>query len=224
MPVQISILIFDKKRLMKYLLIFSLLICNFNLKSQIVIDSITLINPSFEDLPNISTTPFGWLDCSGREDSPADTQPGSWQVDLPAIEGDTYLGMVTRDVGTCEAVSQKLEKPFRKDSCYIFSIQLCSSKKYVSHSRKTGSVANFTNPVIFQMWGGNSKCDRKELLIKSKAVLNWEWKDYTFYFKPHSNYTYIRFEAYYPDEFDKNTNGNLMLDDASKILLIPCGN
>jgi len=72
---------------------------------------IPLNNPSFEDTPSIGITPKCWLDCGMPGETPPDIQPNQFRVDKSPQHGNTYLGMVTRDSDTWEAVGQMLETP-----------------------------------------------------------------------------------------------------------------
>ena len=126
-----------------------------------------LINPSFEDIARASLPPKGWIDCGFPNESPPDVQPsGAWEVYRPAYHGYTYLGMVTRENDTWEAVGQRLNFPLLKDHCYTFSIFLCSSSEYWS-AVAPDSVANreflpddlpkknFDQAIKLRIWGGD---------------------------------------------------------------------
>ena len=80
----------------------------------------------------------------------------------------------------------------------------------------------FTTPAILQIWGGEAYCHQKELLDQSEVVENTEWKRFDFEFMPKSNITYLELEAYYkvPNPFPYN--GNILLDNASHITIMPC--
>ena len=70
---------------------------------------IILQNPSFEGPAGQSRPPMGWTNCGAPGESPVDIQPGSFDVNFPPYNGNTYLGMVTRDIGTYEGISQRLK-------------------------------------------------------------------------------------------------------------------
>ncbi len=185
-------------------------------------DTIKLFNPSFEDFPNNSIPPRGWTDCGFPNESPPDVQPGSFKVDKVAIDGNTYLGMVVRDNETYESVSQPLSGVLQAGQCYSFSVFLARSELYVSQSRTSDRNANYTTPVKFKIYGGNDYCDRAEVLAETKEIVNYRWLKYQFKFHPKSNCTFITLEVFYRTPTLFPYNGNLLIDNASPIIRVPC--
>ncbi len=200
---------------------------------------IVLKNPSFEDFPKAASEPTGWIDCGAvffpRESAP-DVQPSSNPLELyfgvskPAQDGYTYLGMVARENDTNESVAQRLMAPIKGGSCYSFSIQLARSLNYKSQVKKNGiadadmPLRPFKTPIVLRIWGGNTYCDKAELLGESSRVSNTDWKQYDFKFEPTNSYKYIILEAFYKTPTLFPYNGNLLVDNASAIVPIDCGN
>lgn len=191
---------------------------------------IKLSNSGFEDRPHQGTfysAPIkGWFDC-GKINFPGETPPdihpnGYWENDLPASEGDTYLGMVVRDNGTYEAMSVRLNGVLKADQCYKFSIHLARAEKYVSQSRMTRKETNYTQPIVLRIWGGNGLCHERELLAESKTVNNTSWQINTFEFRPKQDVTSLTLSAYYKTPTFFPYNGNVLVDGASDIVRIPC--
>lgn len=184
---------------------------------------ITLINPSFEDMPRHSKAPRGWTDCGTPGETPPDIQPsGTFSVTKPAMDGDTYLGMVVRDNDTWEMVSQRLSAPMKKGQCYAFSIFLCRSEIYVSVSRMSDETANYTTPAKLRIYGGFDYCNKQYLLGETNLIINTRWLEYQFKFEPLDNYTHISFEAFYKTPTLFPYNGNILLDNASNLVPINC--
>lgn len=184
---------------------------------------IVLRNASFEDQPSHSKTPKEWIDCGFPDESEPDIQPsGEFGVTMLPYDGDTYLGMVVRDNSTWERVSQHLSKPMVQGSCYEFSIHLAKSPTYISQSRVTDQKVNYVRNAKLRIYGGNTPCDRQQLLAESELVKDFDWKRFTFNFAPEDNYTFITFEAYYQTPTLFPYNGNLLLDNASAIVPITC--
>lgn len=184
---------------------------------------ITLVNPSFEDMPRHSKPPRGWIDCGSPGETPVDVQPsGTFSVTKPAYDGETYLGMVVRDNDTWEMVSQRLSSPMKKGTCYEFSIYLCRSELYVSYSRLSDETANYTTPAKLRIYGGFDHCDKQYLLGETNLVINTRWLEYRFKFEPIDNYTHISFEAFYKTPTLFPYNGNLLLDKASALTPVNC--
>ena len=91
-PETISVSVLTRKRHNKV----SLKPLTYNLK-QVNIHSETnihLSNPSFESLPGPSIIPKDWTACNFNDETPPDTQPGSFDVEKSAFHGYTYLGLV----------------------------------------------------------------------------------------------------------------------------------
>ena len=191
-------------------------------------------NPSFEDIARASLPPRGWIDCGFPNESAPDVQPsGAWEVFRPAHHGYTYLGMVTRENDTWESVGQRLSEPLLKDRCYEFSIYLCTSSEYWSavvpdsiKDRETATTLpekNFNQPIKLRIWGGDSYCDKKQLLGESKTIDNHAWEKYLFKIEPSRDWTHVVLEAFYKTPTLFPYNGNVLLDHSSDFTVIPCG-
>lgn len=180
--------------------------------------TIRIQNPSFEwDEQAAGTTPGGWINMGANDESPTDIQPGFFGVNMKAADGKNYVGMVVRDNNTWEGIGQKLDGWLRKDSTYIFSMDLARSNAYLSVSRITGKDANFKEPTILKIWGVNTRTGEEELLAESTAVGHSLWTRYSFTLKPSkSDYDEIDLMAYYAPGKEK-TNGNLLIDNCSDI-------
>ncbi|TVQ44524.1 MAG: OmpA family protein [Saprospirales bacterium] len=208
-------------------LVFSLGNFSMPLNAQFELDTVLLTNPSFEDEPRNSVPPWGWIDCGFRGETPPDVHPiyppsEGWRVTMAAQDGKTYMGMVVRDNDTWERVSQPINGTLQKGKCYEFSIWLARSPSYVSLSHMTGQPTNYTTPTVLRIWGGESLCDRSSLLAESAAVRNHSWEEYHFQFNPSSDYEFIMLEVYYETPVLFPYNGNLLLDNSSPIIRIPC--
>ncbi len=183
-----------------------------------------LQNPSFEDEPGFSRTPRGWFYCGEMGETPPDIHPlDLFGVVHEAQQGNTYVGMVVRDNGTWEGLSQWLSMPLQAEQCYEFSLYAARSPQYESLSRKTWQLTNFDHPVVVRIWGGNLNCEKTELLATSPLIGSAEWQLYTFQFQPATNYNRIVIEAYYETDTAFYC-GNVLLDHASPILPIDCEN
>lgn len=209
-------------------------------------DTIRLKNPSFEGAAKYSTIPKFWMGCTFEGQNLSDLQPGIYGVNLPAMHGNTYVGLVARDNDTWEGICQQLEKPMKKDSVYAFNILLAHEDTFISVSQKNlkegrlkhsafgvtleeflrreweeQAYVNYDVPVVLRIWGGNQLCGHDELLAVSIPVSNTKWKQYHFELHPQQNdYHYLSLEAYYKDTHEPVYNGNLMLDACSPIIQI----
>lgn len=181
--------------------------------------TIKLDNPSFESFPGGAQTPQGWFDCGFPGESPPDTHPsGAFEVTKKAAHGDTYLGLVVRDNNTWEAVGQRLKSPMLKGVTYKFSLMLARSESYVSQSRNTNKTTNYVTPVALRIWGGNSYCQKSELLGEAPPVSSGTWLRQEFKMTPKTNYSYITIEAFYKVPTVLPYCGNILIDNASDIV------
>lgn len=186
---------------------------------------IYLRNASFEDMPRNSSPPRGWTNCGAPGESPPDVHPDPeflFRVGMKAQNGNTFLGMVTRDTETWESVGQQLTEPLTAGQCYQFDIQLARSLTYMSLSRVTRQPANYIQPVKLRVWGGYSVCDKAQLLGQSELISNSDWMNYQLRLKSEAGYTHIILEAYYQEAMMFPYNGNLLLDNAQPLRLIEC--
>lgn len=215
-----------------FLKAFFCVFCSSFLFSQA--DTVYLTNPSFEGSPsegdgNLKVNlPKGWVDCGFAGESPPDVHPvynGAFQVSKLPSHGNTYIGMVTRDNDTWERIGGKLSSRLKKGQCYSFSLNLARSEIYVSMSRvdpENLTKANYVTPIRLKIYGGTNPCDRAELIGETSLVRNSRWLKYSFTFQPEEDYKYLTFEAFYQEPTLVPYNGNLLMDNASALIEIPC--
>ncbi len=186
---------------------------------------IELYNPSFENPRMYTLTqPYccmgarGWASCGEQDLNTPDAQPGHFGVTLKPNEGEYYLGIVTRDDGSWESISQKLSYPIVLGQEYYFSIALAKAKDLFSHSRVTKKQVNYNKSIKLRVWGGNSYCEDIQLLGETEAISNFDWMFYEFIFKPSDDYSHITIEAYFDNNADSPYCGNILLDNLSPII------
>lgn len=163
-------------------------------------------NPSLEGEPGDGKLPKGWETCNLRESTP-DILPGTWDVYNKPVDGITYIGLITRTDNTWETIAQQMNAPVEKDQCYEFSLSLSCAATY----------ANYNNPVRLRVWGGNSPCEKKELLYITETVAHREWKKYTVYLIPNDTYKYLIFEPHYREGTIMPYQGNILIDNISVV-------
>lgn len=165
--------------------------------------SVYLRNASFEDRPQEAKTPVGWESC-GEYSSP-DVLPGPWGVYQKAADGNTFVGLITREDLTWEMMGQRLSRPLEAETCYEFSINLARSPAYTGYNE----------PVRLRIWAGSNLCDKRQLLLKSVAIDHYEWKTYDFMFYTEAQYNHIIIECFYKEGSLLPYRGNLLMDGAS---------
>jgi outer membrane protein OmpA-like peptidoglycan-associated protein len=186
-------------------------------------NKIYLTNPSFEDKPQHSKTPTGWVDCGFPGESEPDIQPNhQFAVTKAPQHGNTYVGLVVRDNETWERIGQKLSRPMDKEKCYEFSLHLARSEQYLSMSRVEEKLTNYATPTKLRIYGGYAVCDKQQLLAETNLIVNYRWLEFNFKFEPNANYTHLTFEAFYKTPNLFPYNGNILIDNCSALVPVDC--
>jgi hypothetical protein len=205
-------------------LIVLLLIFSSGLKAQ---KAILLNNPSFEDEHGHSKVPIGWYYCGPVNRSPPDIHHTDFpriyfQVEMPAADGHTYLGMIAREDGSVEGIGQHLSTPLRAGQCYTFSFFAARSEIYRSQSVSSPKFVNYNQPVSLAIWGGSKNCLQESLLGMSALVTHAEWKKHLITITPEEEYTHLYFQVVYDPARHHSYNGNILLDGFSPIIPVNC--
>ena len=175
------------------------LLLSTNLAAQI-----HLQNASFEGESQDATVPVGWHACA-RGSTP-DILPDVWGVYTEPSDGDSFLGLITREDGSFESIGQRLPVYLKKDTCYAFSLDLAFSKTY----------AGYNKPIKLRIWGGKRKNDTRQLLLETDFIEHTDWKRYVVSFFAKQKIKYLIFEAFYVNE-PVPRRGNILLDNISAI-------
>lgn len=162
-------------------------------------------NASFEGAPGESKVPGGWS--SATPGSTPDLLPGAWGLACPALDGNTCLGLVTREDGTREDIGQWLSEPLKGGTCYTFSVSMCHAEKYVGYNQ----------PVRLRVWGGAARGKKEVLLTSSPLVDQAAWREFRLQFAPPKDVRFITFEAYFAPGAMFHYKGNVLLDKCSPI-------
>lgn len=163
-------------------------------------------NASFEDVPGESRVPAGWQ--SAAAGSTPDIFPGAWNMtNIAPQHGKTCIGLVTRDDGTSEEISQLLHATLEAGVCYTFSVQLSHAEKYVGYNL----------PARVRVWGGSRPGEKSVLLGSSELVKNSGWQVFKCQFVPTKPVRCITFQAYFGSGVMFFYKGNVLLDACSPI-------
>ena len=160
----------------------------------------------------------GWHDCGFVGETIPDVHPkesSAFGVKKRPNDGNAYLGMVVRDNKTWESIGQKLKSPLKKDTPYLFKINLARSLLYESQSKTSSQIVNFATPCKLRIWGGSTECGKEQLLAESALITHSRWVEYIFKLMPSSNWSHIILEAFYKTPVPKPYNGNLLIDHAT---------
>lgn len=181
-------------------------------------------NPSFEANPRAhSITPSNWKNCGDMYESPPDIQPGFFQVNQKAEDGDNYLGLIVREAPTNEAIGQKLENPLEAGKRYVISFDVARSYNYISMSKSTMKEENFNEPAILRVKLGRS-CSDAKVIAQTNPIVKTDWVEYTVIFEPTQKSDFLVLEAFFKDADGFTYNGNVLLDNISPIYEIPVEN
>lgn len=167
-----------------------------------------LLNAGFEGEPADATLPVGWL--TSTPGTTPDILPGYWGVYQEAVEGNTYLGLITRPNGSWEAIAQQLPRRLAAGECYQMSVDLAHSLTY----------SGYSGPLRFRLYGGKNRKDRSYLLYESPVVDHSSWKTYFMQFTLSQDVDYFIIEAFY-DEAPFNYPGNILIDNISSVVSCP---
>ncbi len=165
---------------------------------------IRLENPSFEGEPQDATVPTGWMPC--EPGTTPDILPGPWGVTNEPSDGDSFLGLITREDGSFESIGQRLLTPIEEGECYNFKIDLARS----------GTYTGYDKPLKLRIYGARSRCEKTELLYESPLIKHTEWKEYEVVIIPKFEYNYLIFEAHNIGS-SVPRKGNILLDNCSRI-------
>ena len=176
-----------------------LILTSYTSDCQILID-----NASFEGTPADATMPAGWF--AGSPGTTPDILPGYWGVYNDPEDGDSYVGMITRQDGSYESISQRLSGKIEKGNCYSMSMNLAFSDNYTGYN----------NPIMLRVWISDIKNKRQQLIYTSPKIKSEEWKKYDFNFTPESDKYYIILEAHISDD-PISHKGNILIDKISPI-------
>lgn len=167
-----------------------------------------VLNASFEGEARDATVPRGWLVCT--EGTTPDILPGPWGVNNEASHGDTYVGLITRENGTWEAIGQKLTERLLEGQCHQMTLDIARSDTY----------SGYNDPIKLRVWIGKEKCERDQLILETELIRSTEWEKLEIKFTPKTNMQYILFEAYIQDGYFSH-RGNVLMDNISPI--VQCG-
>jgi len=162
----------------------------------------SVINSSFEGEPQDATVPQGWLICAPG--STPDILPGVWGVYNDVVDGNTFIGLITRPDGSFESIGQRLSEPLVSGKCYETSIMLAHSTTYTGYN----------NPIKLRIWLGTSHCDKVQLILESDFIESQDWIPHKVKFTAEKAHVYLILEAYHPHGRIK---GNILLDQLGVI-------
>jgi len=171
-----------------------------------LLGQIYLNNASFEGTPMDASVPVGWFPCNDR--TTPDILPGPWGVILEASEGETFVGLITREDGSFESIGQRLKEPLKANQCYLFSLDIGHSNAYAGQ--------RYANPLKLRIYIGPTRASKAQLIYESDFLEDEEWTRAAVKFTPQNTAHYIRLEAFYTEGYF-SYRGNILIDNISPI-------
>ena len=104
----------------------------------------------------------------------------------------------------------------------MMSAHMSQAKEYISGSRRSGRLVDYSEPIVLRIFGGNSYCEFNELLYESEVVDSYEWSEYLIEFSAEQSHSFITLEAFYKTPILESYNGHILLDALSPIYQVSC--
>lgn len=199
------------------LFLYSLFICNCCF-AQLV------NNRSFEGPNRPNRPPSFWYPCS--PESTPDTQPSAYGVSLPASDGNTYIGLVTRALDfepfeVREDMETRMNLPLLPGFPYLLSVNLAHAADMGYDDN--GTYVEVNRAIRLTVYAGTATCQRDELLWQSPVIENEDWAAFEEVIRPQTEeMRYLVFEA--TPVGTRTTNGNVLIDNFNLIeepLVVP---
>jgi hypothetical protein len=175
-------------------------------------------NPSFEDTPRRSKTPYGWYLCGANHHSPPDIHPENiFKVTKSPADGITYLGMVSRADGSVESIEQVLSEPLQPGT-YRMDFFAARSDEYYSYSVPVDQWVHFDHPLHLAVYGSDVPCSTARLLGRSQLVKDTAWQYYTLTLKVSAPVGRLQIRVEPPGTADSIWHGSMLIDGLSPIV------
>lgn len=161
-----------------------------------------------------------WKNCgSDGHTPPTIHQNGEIQFGVKenAFDGDVFLGMVVRIDDTWESIGLELINKLIGGKTYRFSLYTKKSSVYSSPIAAQNKEYPYDGSVILRVFGGQSICDRGDLLFSSEPIENEEWSELVITIEPENDYRYMRLEAFFIPLTIFPYNGNVLIDYMSDV-------
>lgn len=165
------------------------------------------------------TIMLAWNDCGiylQSKESPFDIHPkstGAWANNqFSPSDGESYIGLVARENGTRESISQPLLKKLDIDKTYSFNIDITSLDKNFANHRSQNPEFLFDQNLEIQIWLSTDPCKQDQLIYSKKIDYRNEWKTHHVSFKPNKTHTHLMITCNPIGHFEK-VLGNIMIDN-----------
>ena len=165
---------------------------------------IPINNASFEGMHGDATMPNGWF--LVEDGTTPDILPNFWGVYNDPMDGESYVGLITRPDGSFEAIGQRLEFPLLNSTCYKVGLALAHSDTYTGYNK----------PLHLRVWISDKHRQKQQLIFTSPLIESVEWQYFNFEFTPKKEMQYIILEAFISED-RPSYKGNILIDNMSFI-------
>jgi gliding motility-associated-like protein len=187
-----------------------------------------IFNGSLNGIPGVGSPhfPFGWGACDSY------SSPDMFKVFIPdsgdiiyPVKDSTFIFLRARSryhtnapgPFTYEYMTQRLRRPLKKDSTYLFGLFYC----FNSHDTVQDNLnPNILYPVRLELWAGNDSCAHEKLLMQTEPLPATFWTERHCTFKlTDTSYEYIRIAVAWDSmnigPTHHSYNGMLLIDSLS---------
>ena len=195
--------------------IYFILFFSFSFFAQAQLDTIYIMEPSFEDVSDENEA-YYWTNCGDAKELIFPIfNNGDEQFDVTAksFEGDYFIGLVVRENGTTEGLSQYLHEPLLAGKIYHFSVLLQAPEVFTYHT------TDFAHPIVFEVYGSSDACSLDELLAFTEPVTKQEWMQFDFTLEPTEDFNWLTLRVGFMDN-QEPYNGSVLMDYVSDIIEI----
>ena len=168
------------------------------------IGQIPINNASFEGIHSDATMPNGWF--AVDYGTTPDILPHYWGVYNEPMDGESYVGLITRQDGSNESIGQRLATSLKEGSCYKLGIALAHSDTYTGYNK----------PLYLRIWISDKNQEKQQLIFKSPLIESLDWQYFNFEFAPKKDMQYIILEAFISED-RPSYKGNILIDNMSFI-------
>lgn len=164
-----------------------------------------LNNSSFEGRPAEARCPQHWIPCDSTVTP--DILPGPFGVDSEPVDGDAYVGLIQRENGSVETISQLLTHTLEQGLCYEFKISLAKANDYAGYNTSIG----------LEIWLSNDLCTYDQQVFQINQVTSELWKEYHIQFTSSIEARAIIIRPRKTPGIYFDYKGNVLIDNISKM-------
>ncbi len=163
-------------------------------------DTLPLVNPSFEQLRDRSTSPAGWLNYgfTGRQPATCITLPSDADSLYQVPDGTRFLSLRLFEDDRWDAIGQELAVPLTMDSCYELQLVAALPAEKGLRLQLLGTAGQNRTPFF---------------IAETPFIRHASWQAYTLSFCAPQTTQYLILRPFYHEDAPKPYYSELFLDD-----------